>query len=161
MGRLCKICCHPKVVEINQHLIKRDLTLKQIQEKYGRGDHPFSISALQRHWINHVKPEVEKAQRKMQRQIKSDAEKQYIDDLEALNRIISQLDELLAEGRISLTHILKAIQLRMQLLGETAAPPEIVIRWGLGLKQDEAQEEQAIEEEEVIKKREEVLKLIV
>ena len=161
MGRLCKICCHPKVVEINQHLIKRDLTLKQIQEKYGRGDHPFSISALQRHWINHVKPEVEKTQRKMQRQIRAEAEKQYIDDLEALNRIISQLDELLAEGRISLTHILKAIQLRMQLLGETAAPPEIVIKWGLGLEESEKSEEETRDEEEVIKKREEVLKLIV
>lgn len=161
MGRVCKICRHPKVVEINQHLIKRDLTLQQIQEKYGRGDHPFSISALQRHWVNHVKPEVEKTQRKVQRQIRADAERQYIDDLEALNRIISQLDDLLSEGRISLTHILKAIQLRMQLLGETAAPPEIVIKWGLGLEQDEASEEQALKEEEIIKKREEVLKLVV
>ena len=148
MGRRCKICNHPKVVEINEHLIKRDLTLEQIQERYSSDDYYFSISALQRHWQNHVLPEIEAVKQRQREATRKLAEDEYLDTLKALNYIINALPQLIKEGRVSLSHILKAIQLRMQLLGETAQPPEIVIKWGLGLEETDQTDEQESNEHE-------------
>lgn len=135
MGRICSICNHDLVDEINAHLIKGDLTFTDIATQYG-----VSIYAIERHKANHLDKIIKKIRSEREDKIRDE----YLSNLEALNLIIQRLPEVLSENNPSINQILDAIRERASLLGERFGQPEIRIIWGKGA--DESSQADAISE---------------
>lgn len=126
MGRTCKVCDHPKVGEINRHIIMSDITQAEIAKRYGVSE--WSIS---RHKTNHLGPILEEAREEVRDQAKED----FISTLDVYNMIIGTLPELLESGTPSWSVILKAAAERSAILGEAVATQPIEIVWGMGNKE--------------------------
>jgi hypothetical protein len=125
MPQKCKACVHPKRDEINRQLLKQDLTLAQVGERYG-----LTSSGLDRHKANHLKVSaglVSEARNAM-------TIVGYANDLyERANGILARAEQLLAgsdsdarsvqAAAASLREVRGSIELLARLV--VTAPPEI------------------------------------
>jgi hypothetical protein len=82
----CTVCHHPQLLEINQAILSKDLTLAALSQKYGL--HP---SSLQRH-KNHIEVKMTRAHRRL-REIREQGSLLVLNDLlEKVRRHIAAAD---------------------------------------------------------------------
>ena len=127
MPERCRACNHPNIDEINSHLIKGNMSMRAIAEKYGTPETPLSYSGLRHHKAKHLQEIINQVQKERKETTKGEV----YSTLDAYNKIISRLDSVIDSASLSL--IVKALEGRSRLLGEERQPPRIIIEWGLGI----------------------------
>jgi len=135
MARPCMICTHPKLLEINDELIRK-VPMKIIEKRYNIP----SYSALQRHNSNHLQDLVQEAWNKRLNDLKERGSKIVEGTLDIYNMILSKWrkndpNSELFSGR----DILTVIKERSKLLGEEEGPTRVEIRWGAGLENGDSE----------------------
>jgi len=128
MARPCSVCNHPDVAEINDHLIRGDMTYRELSEQYGLSQYSLG---------NHKRKCIKKVIDGMQKQVIEKIKASYLSTIDACNLVINKLPEMIETGDPTFTQVLEFMKLRSELLGEKLGPPEIKIVWGAGLEEEE------------------------
>jgi len=128
MGRKCKVCQHPRLLEINDDLL-RGVPLIEISRRYN-----VPYESLKRHRKNHFQESLAESRERVIKHMgaKFRTTLEYYD---ALLEHFLQHPEI-KEG-MTLSHVLQILEKRSQLLGEQKQPPRVEIRWGVGLEANE------------------------
>jgi len=134
MPRTCTVEDHPKILEINDDLVRK-VPYAVVAKKYG-----LSWDAVRRHAKNHLQMDVKRAKDKYIQ--KKQAEESFKTTLNIIENLLGGSDPQLAE-QMTLKDYIRLLELRAKLLGEEkASQPRIEIVWGAGLKNEEEKKEE-------------------
>ncbi len=125
MPNICKVCTHPRLQEINADIISQRISMRQIAIKYRTKEHNVSYSGVRYHKDKHLSEAIKAVKEK--RVVETGDT--VIDTLDAYNKIINQLPEVIESA--TLNTIIRALEGRARILGEEHRAPRIIIEWGL------------------------------